>query len=242
MRLQLIPGGAIMEIHNLMEDLVLETVNEFFDSKEKGSAGSWCTCGQCRQDVACFVLNRLKPEYVVSGRGVAYVEQDYGEKLQKIADVVSMVREGWSKVNASKRPNHPHTPSVDEQAEISGPVFNIPPIMGRLFNGSNFEPISNITIELYDGENLVPMLDSNWQNPCSIVEHTAGTFIFWPHPVQCTSLDESKVFSYEIRAEIPGFEDLKHFVELEVVSSPTACMQFSMHAVHHLADLIVFPK
>lgn len=231
-----------MEIHNLMEDLVLDTVNELFDSKEKGSAGSWCTCGQCRQDVACFVLNRLKPEYVVSGRGVAYVEQDYGEKLQKIADVVSLVREGWSKVNASKRPNHPHTLAADEQTRIAGPVFNLPPIMGRLFNGSNFEPISNITIKLYDGDTLVPMMDSNWQNPCSIVEHTAGTFIFWPHPVPCTVLGESRLFSYEIRAEIPGFEDLNHFVELEVVSSATACLQFSMHAMHHLADLIVFPK
>ncbi len=231
-----------MEIHNLMEDLVLDTVNELFDSKEKGSAGSWCTCGQCRQDVACFVLNRLKPEYVVSGRGVAYVEQDYGEKLQKIADVVSMVREGWSKVNASKRPNHPHTPLADGQTRIAGPVFNVPPIMGRVFNGSNFEPISNITISLHDGDNPVQMMDSNWQNPCTIVEHTAGTFIFWPLPVPCTTLGESRMFSYEIRAVIPGFEDLNHFVELEVPASATACQQFSMHAVHHLADLIVFPK
>jgi competence protein ComFB len=231
-----------MEIHNLMEDLVLDTVNELFDTKEKGSAGSWCTCRQCRQDVACFVLNRLKPEYVVSGRGVAYVEQDYGEKLQRIADVVSMVREGWSKVNASKRPNHPHSDSEDGQPWISGPVFNLPPIMGRLFNGSNFEPISNITIRLYEGETLVPMMDSNWQNPCSIVEHTAGTFIFWPRPVQCATPGETRLFSYEIRAEVPGFEDLSHFVELKVVSAPAACMQFSMHIVHHLTDLIVFPK
>jgi competence protein ComFB len=231
-----------MEIHNLMEDLVLDTVNELFDSKEKGSAGSWCTCGQCRQDVACFVLNRLKPEYVVSGRGVAYVEQDYGEKLQKIADVVSMVREGWSKVNTSKRPNHPHTTAEDGQARIVGPVFNVPPIMGRLFNGSNFDPISNISIMLYEGESLVPMMDSNWQNPCLIVENTAGTFLFWPRPVPCTKAGESRMFSFEIRAGIPGFADVSHFVEIEVVSTPTACMQFSMHAVHHLADLLVFPE
>lgn len=231
-----------MEIHNLMEDLVLDTVDELFDSKDKGSAGSWCTCGQCRQDVACFVLNRLRPEYVVSGRGVAYVEQDYGEKLQKIADVVSMVREGWSKVNASKRPHHPHSTSNAERIRIEGPVFNLPPIMGRVFNGSNFEPISNITVKLYEGETLVPMMDSNWQNPCMIVENTAGTFIFWPRPVQCSVPGESRVFSYEVRAEIPGFEDKNHFIELEVVSAPAACLQFSMHAVHHLADLLVFPK
>ena len=66
-----------MDIHNLMEDIVLDTVNELFDAKVQGASSVWCTCRQCRMDVACFVLNRLKPEYVLSGRGGAYSEIDY---------------------------------------------------------------------------------------------------------------------------------------------------------------------
>jgi competence protein ComFB len=231
-----------MDIHNLMEDLVKNTVHELFDAEEKGCAGTWCTCRQCRQDVACYVLNRLKPEYVVSGRGVAYVEQDYMEKLQKTADVVSLVREGWSKVNASKRPNHPHICDDPERPMLDGPAFNLPPIMGRLFNGSNFEPVSDVNISLLDAGGLVDMMDSNWQNPCSIVRNTAGTFIFWPRPVVAGNRGESRLFAFTIAARIPGFEDFNHFMELEIVADPAACMQFSMQAVHKLPDLYIFPQ
>ncbi len=183
-----------MDIHNLMEDLVKATVNELFDAEERGASGSWCTCGQCRMDVACYVLNRIRPEYVVSSRGIAYTEQDYGEKLQKTADVVSLAREGWARINSAKRPNHEHVSNgaVMERPAPEGPVFNLPPIMGRVFNVSNFEPVSGATVTLGDGGSLQPMMDANWQNPYGIVKNTAGTFIFWPAPVPAAAAGEKR--------------------------------------------------
>ncbi len=233
-----------MEIHNLMEDLVLSTVDELFDAQAQGTTGSWCTCRQCRMDVACFVLNRLKPEYVLSGRGVAYSEQDYQEKLQRGADVVSLVKEGWARINAAPRPNHTRDGDASGSAgcdgSFDGPVFNLRPIMGRLFNGLTFEPISSVEVSLNDDHGLVRMMDSNWLNPYPLVSNTGGTFTFWPFPVGASSIGETRAFSFTINASPAGFEPLSHYVEFTVQSEARAICQLSMQTVHRLPDLYVF--
>jgi competence protein ComFB len=234
-----------MEIHNLMEDLVTSTVDELFDAEAKGNTSGWCTCKQCRMDVACFVLNRLKPEYVLSGRGVAYSEQDYQEKLQRGADVASLVKEGWARINAAPRPNHMHTGGTLSAAgcedSFDGPVFNLRPIMGRLFNGLTFEPISSIEVALNDERGLVRMMDSNWLNPYPLVSNTGGTFTFWPFPVSASSVGETRSFSFTISASPAGFEPLSHFVEYTVQAEFRSICQLSMQTVHRLQDLYVFP-
>ncbi|MBP7262685.1 MAG: late competence development ComFB family protein [Spirochaetia bacterium] len=230
-----------MDIHNLMEELVKATVNELFDAEERGQAGSWCTCSQCRMDVACYVLNRLKPEYVVSGRGVAYSEMDYVEKLQRTADVVSLVREGWAQINSAKRPNHPHDRRLEPEALPAGPAFNVPPIMGRLFNGNNFEPIAQGTVSLKEDGALVTMMDANWQNPYPIVRNTAGTFIFWPRPATADATGAVRNFAFSIETAVEGYEPIVHYLELDVTAQASADASFSMQVVHKLPDLYVFP-
>ncbi|MBU0927484.1 MAG: late competence development ComFB family protein [Spirochaetes bacterium] len=231
-----------MEIHNLMEDLVVKTVDELFDADVKGSSVEWCTCRQCRMDVACFVLNRLKPEYVLSGRGVAYSETDYGEKLQRGADVVTLVKEGWAKINAAPRPNHDHRPADEPSFASSGPVFNVRPIMGRLFNGETFEPIVDAAVSLSDESGLVKMMDSNWTNPYPLAKNTSGMFTFWPFPVPSAELGEKRLFAFTISAEPAGFDRLSHYLEFELVSEAAPILQFSTQAAHRLQDLYVFAK
>ncbi|MBN2875315.1 MAG: late competence development ComFB family protein [Spirochaetales bacterium] len=229
-----------MEIHNLIEDLVIKTVDELFDAQADGATKSWCTCKQCRMDVACYVLNRLKPEYVLSGRGVAYSELDYGEKLQRGADVVSLVREGWAKINAAPRPNHAHR-SGDESRELpTGPVFNLLPIMGRLFNGETFEPIVDAQVSLVGDSGLVRMMDSNWSNPYTLVKNTNGTFTFWPYPVSSEAVGEVKRFSFTITAHPAGYEEMSHYMEFEITAEATPVWQISMQTVHRLPDLYIF--
>jgi len=230
-----------VDIHNLIEDLVVDTVDELFDAEAQGATKGWCTCKQCRMDVACYALNRLKPEYVLSGRGVAYSELDYQEKLQRGADVVSLVREGWARINAAPRPNHAHVQGAGLQDVPTGPVFNFLPIMGRLFNGVTFEPIVDAEVSLVDDSGLVTMMDSNWSNPYPLVKNTNGTFTFWPFPVSASSLGERRKFSMSIASKPSGFEELSHYMEFELVSDPSAITQVSMQTVHRLQDVYVFP-
>jgi competence protein ComFB len=231
-----------MDIHNVMEDFVVQTVHELFDAAAQGATKSWCTCRQCRMDVACYVLNRLKPEYVVSGRGVAYAELDYGDKLQRGADVASLVKEGWARINATPRPNHDLHVGETCQDVPDGPVFNIRPIMGRIFNGSNFEPIKDTQVSLSDESGLVRMMDANWPNPYALVKNTTGTFTFWPYPVPASSVGERRRFSFSINAHPEGFEPLSHFVEIEAVAEEKPVCQFSLQGVQRLQDVYVFPE
>jgi len=231
-----------MEIHNLMEDMVKSTVDELFDAGRPGDS-SWCTCQQCRMDVACYVLNRMKPEYVVSSRGLAHAEQDYNEKLQRLADVVSLVREGWARINASKRPHFEHKSRITPVTLPEGPVYNFPPIMGRLFDGGNFAPIEDLIVSLLDEKgNVVAMMDANWQNPSPLVKNTAGTFIFWPFPVKASDIRKERLFTF--RVVVPAserYDELSHYIELRFVAQERAQDQFSMQEVYRLPDLYLFP-
>jgi len=216
-------------------------VDELFDAERPGPA-SWCTCPQCRMDVACYVLNRIKPEYVVSSRGLAYSEQDYNEKLQRIADVVSLVREGWSKINASKRPHFEHTTTAEALQLPEGPVYNFPPIMGRIFDGANFAPLEALSVQLLDDKGaLVTMMDANWQNPCPLVRNTAGTFIFWPYPVSAPKGAKERLFSFRVLVQSEQYDDLTHFIELRLSVQEQAQDQFSMQDVYRLPDMYAFP-
>jgi competence protein ComFB len=231
-----------MEIRNLMEDAVLAAVGELFALEDKDHRLGFCTCGQCRLDVACYVLNRIKPEYIVSSRGLAYSERDFQEKIQRRADIISLAREGWANVDHRPRGTSDHASSRMVRDMPEGPAFNLPAIMGRAFNGLNFEPLATGEIRLLVGGALASMVDRNWQNPFVFAQATAGTFIFWPRPAAAGAAGEEGRFSCELVIEAEGFEPLSHFFEFEMVADRAAKEEFSLLHVHKIPDLYLFPK
>jgi competence protein ComFB len=230
-----------MEIHNTTEDIVFAKVEAIFDSiAREGNPEDFCLCYQCRMDTACYVLNRIAPRYIVSNRGVARIEQENLERQQKDADIVALVYEGLKRINHNQRPNALHQGAA-APAIINRPVFNIPTIVGRLFNGSNFAPMSNMKVELHRNGELVSMKDNNWQNPYSLVANTEGTFTFWPNPVPAEEADIHKIFEYSIRIEAPEFETLNHFFKIPVISEIQSAAVYSMGRTFKLPDLYMFP-
>src|SRR5208282_2022600 len=127
--------GGVMEIRNAMEDAVKVMVEELFEREDREKSLGYCTCDQCKLDVACYVLNRVKPEYIVSSRGLAYSEKQGLDKVQRQADLISLVKEGWGKVSHFPRPTSDHVVGKPINAGREGPVFNFPTIMGRVFDG-----------------------------------------------------------------------------------------------------------
>jgi competence protein ComFB len=232
-----------MDIHNINEDIVFATVEKIFNSFEKeGNPENFCLCSQCRMDTACYVLNRIKPFYIVSSRGVERTELETPHKQQKEADLIALIYEGIKRVNHNQRPNFSHHGASDsEKGRKIAPVFNIPTIVGRLFNGTNFAPMSGVKVELYRNGNLVPMKDTSWQNPCLLVSNTEGTFTFWPASVPADAEGSRNIFEYSIRTEAPEFETLNHFFKIPVISEIQSASSYSMGRTFKLPDLYMFP-
>jgi competence protein ComFB len=230
-----------MEIHNTTEDIVFSTLDEICASIEKqGNPEKLCLCNRCRTDAACFVLNRLPPHYILSNRGAARIEQVTLSWQQKEADTVSMVFEALKRVNHNQRPNSDHS-NVPGDSIKQGPVFNIPTIIGRAFDGANFSPLAGITVELWRDGNLVKMKNRNWENPCTLVANTQGTFTFWPESISAGATHILEDFEYSVRIEANGFEAVNHFFKIPIASETEEVESFSMDRTFKLPDIYLFP-
>jgi competence protein ComFB len=230
-----------MEIHNTTEDIVFSTIDEICASiEQQGNPEKLCLCNQCRTDAACYVLNRLPPHYILSNRGAARMEQVTISWQQREADTVSMVFEALKRVNHNQRPNSDHS-NIHGDAVKQGPVFNIPTIIGRAFDGANFSPLAGITVELLRDGELVKMKNRNWENPCTLVTNTQGTFTFWPESVPAAEAQFRENFEYSVRIEAEGFETVHHFFTIPVVSETGETESFSMGRTFKLPDIYLFP-
>jgi len=232
-----------MELHNTVEDIVVARVNDIFEALDKeGSERKYCTCNQCRMDIICYTLNRVQPHYIMSNRGASRVQADTFERQQQVADITALIHEGFRKVNHNQRPFFDHAPGeggADQDKNV--PTFNIPTIIGRLLNGNNFAPITDIDVELLCNGEPVQMKDGNWQNPYRIVPNTEGAFSFWPAAVIASAINEPKVFEYTLRVSAPEFETMNHFFKISVTSEIQAAASFTLKRTLKLPDLYMFP-
>lgn len=232
-----------MNIHNTTEDMVLQIIADVCKSLERENSDEICTCAQCRLDTACYVLNRAHPHYIVSNRGVARAGLEVFECQQEEADLITLVHEGFKRVSQIKRPGTDHSHFDDiEEVTCNVPVFNIPTIIGRVFNGLDFSPMADTIIELRREGKTVAMKDQNWQNPYKLVSNTAGTFTFWPGPIQSKSPDQREEFEYSVRITAPGYDELNHFFKIPVVSEFEVVGSFAMNRTFKLPDLYLFSE
>jgi competence protein ComFB len=235
---------STLKIHNITEDLVISTIDKICDEIEaSGQNQRICTCKQCRLDAACYVLNRTRPCYVLSNRGAARIERDSTSRQQENVDITVLVYRALEQVAHNRRPNFVHytheyvSKAVEHQA-----VYNIPVIIGRLLNGSDFGPLSDIDVKLEQDKKLVEMRDFNWQNPCHLIKSTEGTYTFWPEPVHAETAGAKTAFDFSLRVEAAGFEPLRSAFEIMVTSEPYSDIPFTMGRTFRLKDMYLFPE
>ena len=231
-----------MELHNTVEDIVISRVDEIFETlNTEGTRGKFCTCDQCRMDVICYALNRTAPRYISSNRGASRVQWEGIEYQQELADVTALIHDGLKKVNHNLRPHSDHAADPALADASKSPAFNIPTIMGRLYNGTNFEPLSDIVVELLLNGELAAMKDRNWQNPYRMVSNTNGNFSFWPAPAVASGAGEQRIFEFSLRAQAPEFENLNYVFNVSVASEIQAAGSFTLERTFKLPDLYMFP-
>lgn len=75
-----------MFLKNLKEDMVIRVIRDVL--KEFPHI---CQCLICLEDIATYVLNRIKPYYISSGRGILHLEKDIKPYIQDRADIYTLV-------------------------------------------------------------------------------------------------------------------------------------------------------
>ncbi len=230
-----------MNVHNLMEDVVKKAVNTLYD-RVKGENVSWltCDCENCRMDTISYVLNRIGPKYVVSGRGVTH-NAEYFASAQLQADIDSLALEGMRIVSATKRPFHnTERKSVDEK--LKHPAFNFFTFMGTILDGNTFEPVSNATITLKMDGKLAEMYDVSWPNPYKTVKSTKGVYSFWVRPVDAEKAGVVKKFPFSLEIQADGYTETVYHFEAPIMSEETVRTELDSTYTLKIKDLVLFRK
>ena len=231
-----------MDIHNANEDLVFNAVSKIFDEiQNNGNPENYCLCYQCRVDTICFTLNRIEPRYIVSNRGFTRLDPTSLKSQQMEADITSLIYKGLRLVNHNQRPTAPHDGTGVHHHRVNHPLYDIPTIAGRIFNGISFEPIVGVDVFLYLEGDMIKMRNTNWQNPFRMVESTPGAYSFWPEPVLAESPDVVKEFKFSLRVKSADYEPLNHFFSLSSTSKFHTSHSYALNRTFKLPDLYIFP-
>jgi competence protein ComFB len=228
-----------MNVHNILEEVVIQKVNELYD-KIKTLNTTWltCDCEQCRIDTISYVLNRIPPRYIVSGRGITH--QTAFQNPQTYADIETLIMEGMKTVASSKRSYHGKTNSPETIENV--PSFNFPAFLGSVSDGETFEPIEGVKLTLFTEDGIATMMDHTWANPILTSLITKGRYSFWLKPIKAETIGQQKTFNFTIEANAPHYELANYSFSVPIVSSKMPELIYNATYSLQLQNFCLFPK
>lgn len=230
--------GATMEVHNLMEDEVVRLINGICDEEEKDLSLGYCTSPECRMDAVCYVLNRTRPRYVSSARGMSHLVSEHDRDTQAHVDLVALAHEALRRISSIRREYYDSGSPDDGEQISSGPATPI--ITGRLLSCTTFEPVNDVIVTLMCGGKPAPMVDRRWGNPYRITGNAAGQYSFWP--VAPAGSDPDIEIEYSVSVSDDRYEPFRHYFSVMPLGSPGHDREHVVrHHEHQLPDLYLVP-
>lgn len=231
----------MIKIHNIMEEQVINHVNELYDQvKAKGAVWLTCDCENCRLDTINYVLNRIPPRYVVSGRGATHNNAVVLSDSQLSIDIDKFALEGMKLVSAAKRPYHKASSDTNMQVTASIPVFNFPTFTGNVYDGSTFETLNDVELTLKLGNEQAVMMDSGWSNPFKTFAGSNGSFTFWVAPIQAEKEKENREFIFTIEARLKDYDPVTYSFSVPIVSEIKDRIQLNSAYSLKIQDIFMF--
>ena len=231
-----------MNVHNLMEDLVIQNVDAMYEQvKEAKAAWLSCDCENCRLDTVSYVLNRVPPKYIVSGRGATHAAETLNNK-QLMADVNALILEGMRTVSSTKRPFHNSERRECSVISDNTPSFNFPTFTGTILDGSTFEPITDASVTMKMNGDVVEMIDKTWSNPYTTCRSTHGSFSFWAKSITTDKEGEQKKFAFTFEISAPGYASTVYNIEVPVISESSSRKEIDSTYFLKLKDFILFKE
>jgi competence protein ComFB len=238
-----------MNLHNIMEEIVYEYLDDVL--KEKNDI---CKCNQCKTDMACYALNKVKPMYVVSSRGIIHSENERRQNFQDEIDIFSIIIEAVDVVSKTKRHetdfekeniDFRSNMKNDEDTSLRGKFFfNFPQIVGRILDSQTLSPLSEVDILLSFNNSTEPikMFNNQWKNPLFIVPQMQGGFTFWPSPIVGEKEGIQKDFQLSIEIKKSGYELIHRYFEIRCISTNELTKVIKKGKIYRLDDIYLYPE
>ena len=232
----------MINIHNIMEEQVISRINELYDQvMKKGATWLTCDCENCRLDTISFVLNRIQPRYVVSGRGVTHNTAAFLNDTQIAADIDRLGLDGMRLVSTAKRPYHKSAKlNANKGPELKTPVYNFPTFIGNVFDGSTFEPLVDAKVLLKEGDAVAEMMDASWSNPSKTFSSTNGSYTFWPAPKVTAEEKENREFTFTVEVSAEGYVPVIYTFSISLVSEKNDRRELNSTYSLKIQDLFLF--
>ncbi len=227
-----------MEVLNLMEDEVIRLINRICNEEESEIGFGYCTSPECRMDAVCYVLNRTRPRYVSSARGMSHLVVEHDRDTQAHVDLVALAHEALRTISSIRREYYDIESDDEQQQHVS--ASPMPIITGRLLGATTFEPVHDVMVELRCAGEPATMVDRRWGNPYKITNNAAGQYSFWP--VAPAEADSSTDIEYSLVVADERFEPFRHYFSVMPLGSARQNReQVIRHHEHQLPDLYLVP-
>lgn len=231
-----------MDVHNIMEDIVKVRVDSLYDQiKKEHSSWLTCDCQNCRADATSYVLNRIAPKYVVSGRGVTHNSGILNDH-QLRADINAICLEGIRIISSSKRPFHEFPRKECEIKEHKSPAFNFPTFVGTILDGNTFEPVAGAEIFLKIEGKPMEMVDRTWANPAKTYMTTNGSYSFWGKSLPAESEGETRTFNFTLEISAEGYIPISYHFQYQLKSEGYVRQEFNAAYSLKIKELVIFKK
>ncbi len=212
-----------MIVKNAMEDIVTNAVIEML----KDTDNKLLKCSAYIEDIVSYVLNRIPPKYVTSGRGVLHLEIDQTDNIQQLADIYSKIKEAREIIAGRRKENDYMFEEndfffKDNVINTKESYLNFPYFTGRVIMSSREGLHHDVKITLYIKQNdhyeLAKMINTNWQNPFTTSRHTFGYYTFWVEPKLIADENQTREHTifFKLHFESEEFESQDKFIEVFV--------------------------
>jgi competence protein ComFB len=241
--------GDKMELHNIMEDVVSDYLEEVLSHKK-----DICSCTQCKTDMACYTLNKVQPMYVVSSRGIIHSENKRRLNFQDDIDIFSIVLEAVEVISKTKRHDiNFKIPEIDIITEFnegndellrSKFFFNFPQIVGRVLDSATLGPLFDVEVVLNHNisDENIKMFNDNWKNPLTLVPQMEGVFSFWPAPMLGEKEGIQKDIQLNISIKKKGYEEIRRYFEIRSISTNELTKIIKKGKIYRLDDIYLYPE
>ncbi len=199
-----------MSFRNLMEDITRAAVEEVLKKDNELTQ-----VNSNVDDIAAYVLNRVPPKYVTSERGMLHGKLQARLATQQKTDVFMLIYEAIEVIKKRRNKDEETGHSKFADSELK----RFPHIIGQVLEETTFSVIPNVEINLYFGNTICAMVDSDWKNPYKTNKATMGYYHFWPAYNEKVMGSSSKYkFRLEFSHELLGKKDFEFELDFD---SPT---------------------